>query len=275
MNKIVSIAVFGDRGYENYLGAFVRGHLNLFPLEEGWKLRIHTDFVIAAGRYGQMLRRLEEKGLVEVKLMGPAILTKAMLWRMVPIFDDNVDYVFCRDLDAAPMPRDRAVCDVFIKSQATVHTVHDNRAHAGIMGGLCGYHAKSFREATRLHTLDDLYRYAGISDVSWAQHGTDQNVLNRLIDRPGGPTLLEHRFSGWTEGRPGDEKRQAGHWQCPAWSTPTPDAGVSKLSPERAEHADRLANHMGAAGYDHLAARLFWDLYGDKEIAKQVAECET
>lgn len=276
MKKIVSIAVFGETDkYQQYLPAFVRAHLNLFPLNEDWRLRIHVGKEVMTGPRGAFLRKLGAAGLVELAPMSPAPLTRAMLWRMAPVFEDGVDYVFSRDLDACPMPRDRAVCDQFIASRATVNTCHDNLAHAGIMGGLCGFDAPAFRKATGLRSLEDLHSFAGIGDSVWALHGTDQNVLNRLINRDGGPTLLEHRFNGWTEGRPTPYRRDAAIYACPAWSTPTPDVGTSALPAWLVPQADKLANHLGAAGFDHLSARLFWDKYGDYDTANAVVECES
>jgi len=275
MKKVVSIAVFGDADrYAQYLSAFVRAHLNLFPISDGWRLCVHIDDNVAKCRHGEFIRRLGAAGLVDAEQMGSAALTKAMLWRMKPVFSD-ADYVFCRDLDACPMPRDRAVCDQFIVSQATVHTVHDNLAHAGIMGGLCGFRVAAFQRETGLRALDDLYRFANIGDDIWRLHGTDQNVLNRLICRPGGPIVLEHRFAGWTNGSPTGYRRSPGIYDGQqAYSAPTPDVGVSKLQGELARKADRLAAHMGAAGYDHLAAQQFYDEHGDPAVAEAVRVCE-
>lgn len=275
MKKTVSIAFFGNGDkYAQYISAFLRAHLNLFPLDEGWTLRIHCDDIVGNGPHGQFLHRLAERGLAEVRHMGSAILTKAMLWRMAPIFDDDVDYVFCRDLDACPMPRDRACMEAFIRSGCVVHTILDNQAHTGIMGGLCGFHAPAFRKATGFRTLDDLYAAAARTDAQWAQHGMDQVALNCLLVRLGGPRLLEHRFAGWHAGPGIFPVRGPGNYACGGLSGLTPDTGVSKFSGELAARADRLGNHLGCAGYDHAAACAFYDEHGDKAISAMIASCE-
>lgn len=282
MKKVISIALFGEGdNYAQYLPAFVRAHLNLFPLDEGWNLRVHYDDVVAANRWGAYLERLAHEGLVELAPMGPAILTKAMLWRMTPVFDVASDYVFCRDLDAPPMPRDRACCDAFIFSGAVVHTIHDNQQHVGIMGGLCGFKAADFRATTGIRSLDSLYQCAQQTVEQWGKHGTDQMVLNRLLLRLGGPTLLEHRFNGWFGGPGVQPARAAGVYACEAWSTPTPNEGVHWFETAvgrvgfAATDADRLANHLGAAGYDHEAAKRWWDEHGlDEDILRRIATCE-
>jgi hypothetical protein len=283
MKKVISTALFGTK-YSHYLAAFVRGTLNLFPREEGWEIRIFIDDVVANNQYGEFLYYLEERDLVETQRMGSAEYTKAMLWRMVPVFDPNVDYVFCRDIDAAPMPRDRACCEQFIASDAVVHTIHDHNAHLGIMGGLCGFKAPEFRKQTGIDSMDMLYLIANQSNEQWAKHGTDQDVLNRLLLAFDGPELLEHRYNGWFNGPDAFEARAVGSFPhaCKYTSVPVPDKGPEWAMPGGMNHplsrymsrADRLGAHLGCAGYDHEAASKFWDEEGDPEIARLIKECE-
>ena len=127
MKKVVSIALFGERytEYAKYLPAFVRAHLNIFP---DWKLIIHCD-----RRYDPpFIHRFYATGLVSIVTRDPAMLCTSMLWRMSPVFPgfaEDAEYVFCRDIDSLPMPRDRAAMEWFINSGATTHTIHDNEMH--------------------------------------------------------------------------------------------------------------------------------------------------
>ncbi|MES2179823.1 MAG: hypothetical protein V4550_18325 [Gemmatimonadota bacterium] len=295
MKKVVSIALFGDatrkdgsgQNYHAYLQTFVLAHANLFPREQGWALHVHIDDTTLAGEYGRILARMKYEGLLELATMGAAVLTHSMLWRMAPVFEPGIDYVFCRDIDCIPMPRDRAVCDVFIASNCAAGVIHDSSSHTGIMGGLCHFQTAAFKNATKLSSLDDLYMFAAKSEREWAQHGTDQHVLNRLIDRPDGPTLLEHRYNGWHAGPGKYPARKAGVYRCRSWSSPMPDKGKSWFSHEAQmqmsqppvlsllEQADLLANHLGAAGYEIERARAFWEQHGDPTITKLVKECES
>lgn len=44
MNKVVSIALFGDGDkYAKYLSTFVLAHHNLFPKSDGWRLYLAVD----------------------------------------------------------------------------------------------------------------------------------------------------------------------------------------------------------------------------------------
>lgn len=283
MRKVISIALFGDperKGtagmrYHPFLAPYLLSHLNLFPAAEGWELHVHVDDITLNSSYGRFLTRISSRvEAIKTMMMGSAGLTKAMLWRMRPVFSSTIDYTFCRDIDCIPMPRDRAVCDIFIASNCAISSAHDSSSHAGVMGGLCGFKNSAFRIMTGIESLDQLYDFAKKSEAEWAQHGTDQLVLNRLVDRADGPTLLEHRYNGWHAGPGKYPARKAGEYRCKSWSTPTPDKGKSKLSPELQAQADLLANHLGAAGYDVQKARTWWEEHGDREITKSIRECE-
>lgn len=284
MRKVISIALFGDpdrkgtagMAYHPFLPTFLLAHLNLFEPESGWELHVHVDDVTLNSSYGRMLTRVSSRlSCVKTMMMGSALLCSSMLWRMRPVFSTTISYTFCRDIDCVPMPRDRAVCDTFIASNCAVSGSHDSMSHAGIMGGMSGFKNSSFRIITGIETLDQLYDFAKKSEAEWAQHGTDQLVLNRLIDRADGPTLLEHRYNGWHAGPGKYPARKAGEYRCKSWSTPTPDVGKSKLSPELQAQADLLANHLGAAGYDVEAGRAWWEIHGDPAISNLVRECES
>lgn len=280
-SKIVTTALFGDGDkYAQYLRAWIRGVLNLFPKHEGWLPWVMIDDVAAASKHGQFIARLNDVGLVAVLQLRREPLTRAMLWRMLPVFANpgEADYVFCRDLDSPPMPRDRACCDFFMTTDCVVHTIHDNVAHAGIMGGLCGFRSRAFVDTTGFAKLEDLCAAAKFTDDVWAQHGADQIALNRLLNRSDGPKLLEHRFAGWQGGQPDQApRRKPGLYICPGASALVPNAGrawLPGLDPDVVAAADRLGAHLGCAGYDHEAARDFWDRKGNFAIAASVHACE-
>lgn len=277
MKKVLATALFGrDEEYEQYLRAWLRGALNLFPAQDDWTIFLAVDDM-TADRYARFFERLRTAGLVEVRSFGSAPLCQAMLWRMAPVFEPT-DVVFCRDIDAPPMPRDRACCDAFIDSDCVAHTVHDSPLHVGIMGGLCGFRSHAFREATGIVKLDGLFAAANLTDEMWANHGADQVALNRLLDRIGGPKLLEHRFTGWAAGQPAQlARRRPGYYDCAGQSACVPDAGRpwnDGLAAEVVESADWLGNHLGCDGYDQAKAIAFWDQHGDQHVALWLRACE-
>jgi hypothetical protein len=280
MNKVLSVALFGENHdrYAVYLPAFVLGALNVFSDDDGWRVRVHVDEHVFDSRWGRFLVALVGTGLMDVVRMPEAPLTKAMMWRLDPIWDTAATFVFCRDLDAAVMPRDLACCEEFVRvapeRKLAVHTIHDSSMHEGIMGGLCGFQAPLLREATGWKSLSDLYAAAATDDDVYAQHGVDQIVLNRLLLRAGGPRLFEHRYNGWHAGPGKHPARRPGIYACGGVSSPVPDSafGASRMNPWRHEYADRLGNHLGCAGYNFVEAERFWFTYGDPDISVAVSK---
>ncbi len=252
----------------------MRGHLNLFPLAEGWRLHVFID----KARHPTLMK-MRDAGLIDVTVMGPSPLCWACLWRMIPVFDPEVDYVFCRDIDAAVMPRDRACIEEFIASGLVVHNIHDHVQHVDMLGGLCGFRTKPFCEKMRLYSIGDL---RAASDKlrwrPWEVKGVDQDVLNVFLLPTGGPDIFEHRYNGWFDG-PEKGPRQTKNSSYAKLSAPTPDVGAVPPSSlgwndiTRAR-ADKLGAHLGCAHYDHEAAVRFWDKHGDPAVAAQVAACE-
>lgn len=281
--KVYATALFGDNDrYSQYLKAWLLGALNLFPQRDGWQLFVATDDA-AYYRYEKLFVKLWGERLIDMCTPArTAPLCRAMLWRMLPIFGArSAEYVFCRDVDAPPMPRDRACCDAFVLSKAAVHTIHDSDQHVGIMGGLCGFWASEFRKLAGLQSLDDLYRFAGLTDAQWGRHGADQDVLNRLVRERVRLTLLEHRYAGWHDGPGKKPKREAGAYSCGAFSTLMPDYGpwpnssrqeINLVSWKTPIQADLLGAHLGCAGYDYEAAIKFWNEHGDPAISKIIGE---
>lgn len=280
MNKVISTALFGkNTRYAVYWNAFLRAHLTLFPISEGWRLRVHVD------EHNLWLKVYADAGLCDVVPCDDAPLTRAMLWRMKPVWDESVDYVFCRDIDALPTPRDRACCDQFIASGLDVQTIHDSVSHDGILGGLSGYNCESFREQVKeagIHSWDDLVRFGKKTDDEWARHGGDQDVLNALClgwgrEKPGARlAIFEHRYAGWAGGKPGTGERKPSSWAT--ISEPTPNTLMPVSEGDKrfvGGQADSLCSHLGAAGFDYEIAEAFYDDFGPMEIMSLVRSVKT
>ena len=186
-----------------------------------------------------------------------------MLWRVSPGFDPEVEYVFPRDLDALPTWRERCATEEFLASAATGETNawigHDNPAHAGMMGGLCGFRAEAVRAL--YSSLAAFIADTGYSDARWAEHGADQDALNRYI----GPRLRVFEHSVFVANDEGGKRiiRQPTQWHGGHPSTvfrteiaPFDDPAVPV---EVRAGGDRLIAYMGIAGHDHSKAVAFYD----------------
>lgn len=157
--------------FVQFLPELIRSHHVVWS---GWTMIVHHDDEVRKEAYWPTMERFSEAGLVKLIPMGNApSLCGAMLWRMLPIFTGQYEYVACRDIDAMPMPRDRKCVEEFIASGLTMHCIHDNASHSGLMGGMIAVNCKQFVD-----------RFGGdlvFGGDGWNVQGKDQNWLNRFV----------------------------------------------------------------------------------------------
>lgn len=168
--------------FVNFLRTLVRAHHAVFP---DWELRIHHDDRVRAFPEFAALERMRAAGLLTLAAMGEAAtLCGAMLWRLSPLWDEDVEIVMCRDLDSLPMHRDRKMVEEAMASGAVVHAILDSESHCGpYMGGTIAIRAAAFRDAfPRCRNLGDFIAAHRVCDLT--RLGDDQRVLNAALTHP-------------------------------------------------------------------------------------------
>ncbi len=275
--KVISLALFGDNGYGRGLGAYVRAHHTLFT---GWELRVHHDSMVYATQYGKLIDSLASRRLINAVQMTTREgqgRTEKMLWRMAPAWDKDVAWLFPRDLDALPTWTERAAVEEFMSSGATLHTIHANRAHVGIMGGLCGFDVSKFREAISFNSFEKFIFSAGYSDEKWeATGGADQQHLNFNV----APAVLakgkifEHSiFTQYAE----DGKTRL--YREPEFkslfATNVAEYKSDEVSDKVKIESDKLIPYLGVAGSFNMDKVVsFYDKEGDPAVMRSVLEAE-
>ena len=186
MKKVISLAVFNHKKhayrpgyYWQHLKHTVWGYLCLFPDYELW---IYHDESLYNNYYGGVILRLASAGLIKLKFMGTnPDICKAMLWRLEPLFDSDVDFLFCRDTDHTPTHREHKMNEQFISSGKVLHCVQDNPAHScPMLGGLVGFKTKDTKSRLRCDSVSELIRLHSYED-KLNEHGTDQEFLNKHV----------------------------------------------------------------------------------------------
>lgn len=243
--------------YTNGLKAICRAHHVLFP---GWTWRVHHDGTIDNDPNSKLLRRYESAGLVELVDLGPEQrICRAMIWRMLPVWDQSVEYTLCRDLDSLPTPRDAMAVQQFVASGCALHCMADHPQHgAAIMGGLCGFKNDLFRNITGLRKFSDL-----VEGEALDRHGDDQLVLHRKVWPRLCGHLCEHRIGGHPK-------------------TPTALKSYQKIQsvdlpwvPEQVvKHGDSLIPFMGVPGFNFEDAEAFYNQHGQEEIITRIRRAE-
>lgn len=176
--KVISFSIFDTKHDWQFL-FYIRGLFFNVAMAEivypGWCVSVAVERTVYI-KYKEFFKELA----AVVYVYDEEPLCKMMLWRMKPVFDENVTYLICRDADALVTFREaqsvRRWTDSF---HGAAHSIHDNQAHSGqLMGGLCGF---------KCDRLRDMYgSYSAMlakSEVVIADHGTDQYFLNSVIYR--------------------------------------------------------------------------------------------
>lgn len=144
MKRIISFSVYGtDSIYSSGAIANAIAALQFFP---GWTARFYLSESLA----GQLKAPLEALG-AECVVKPQRTAHDGMFWRFLPAGDPDVGVVIVRDVDALLCPRNRAVVDLWLQSDAAFHIIRDHPLHRSlILGGLWGARGGAVREMPQL-----------------------------------------------------------------------------------------------------------------------------
>ncbi len=165
--------------FSNYPRAVIRGHHAVYP---DWELWIYHDDTSRDFKYCAALEKMHAKGLIKLIPMGKAVtLCGSMAWRMLPIWNLDVDRLLCRDLDALSTPRERRAIEKWIRSDRAISALHDSESHSAtaLMGGMVGFKCDWMRE--RWASWEAFVGLADQFGITMNQHGDDQRLLNAAI----------------------------------------------------------------------------------------------
>lgn len=210
--------------FVNFLRALVRAHHFCWG---GWQLRIHHDGLAMQFPYFRALQIMQARGLLRLVDCGPAeTLCGSMLWRMKPVWEDETEYVACRDVDSLPMPRDRRMVEEFVRSGKSAHAILDSESHSGpYMGGMTAWHAPTVRQTLPgVESWTQFMRAKPVGvEIDFNKHGADQKHLNGLY----APNLMRSTLI--------HQRRQDLLYEC-----------ETRMCAPKAHELDRVV-HIGAA----------------------------
>ena len=103
---------------------------------------------------------------------------EGMLWRFMPLDDNDVHHWISRDADSRLSKREADIVNQWIQSDKTLHCIRDHKCHYhAIMGGMFGINNKLFHEKYKLkklsNVISDLYKY-----YKERPYNVDQEFLN-------------------------------------------------------------------------------------------------
>lgn len=249
MTKVISYSLFG-KGQNNpncfEFNSYLRGlfvNLRLARLVyPDWEVYLMTDTManIPAGTHQ----------LCKVVLCDPAPLTQAMLWRLKPLYMNDVERVICRDLDSPLTLREAKCVKTWCESSKAAHAITDSISHnIPLLGGMVGFTSRHWTERTGTNTWEQLFQSA---PYNWALKGSDQQYLNHVIypkfATPGTDSIMQHYIKGMP------------NTFLDGYSDHVPDIAYR----EAMSGSNDTCGHIGAAGWYEAPLMKFLQQYKDR-----------
>lgn len=184
MKKVISYSLFGSRRetketiheWRFYLrGLYWNTRMNALIYPD-WTTHVEVDSATFS-EYDNIFYELNKHYGLTFNINFEGTLAGSMLWRMKLIFNDEVEYVITRDLDAVTTYREAQAVQSFLNSGLDVHCITDNKVHGiGIMGGMGGYKCAALKH--RYGTYENMVRQ---SSIHVSERGSDQLFLNSIV----------------------------------------------------------------------------------------------
>lgn len=137
-----------------------------------WKIRIYYSDIP-----NHFLNRL--KNFTHIELIKSEMNTniKYQIWRILPLFDRNVDIFICRDADSRLNFREKAAVDNWMDSDKPLHIMRDHpTGHKTlILAGMCGFNNVLIRKTIKLKDSQIIH------ELKMNESDTDQEFLRKII----------------------------------------------------------------------------------------------
>lgn len=239
--KIISYSLFGYNkerqancfvfaDYLRGLSVNIRLARVLYP---DWTIRLHTDKSTYEG-----LKNILDSFHVQIEVCEDAKLTKAMLWRMKPLFDKSVTHVLCRDLDSPLTYREVQAVKYWLNRDKSCHAITDSISHTvPLLGGMIGFVCDYFKQRTGYDNWDSMVNSC---NYDWEDKGSDQTFLTNFIypkfAQHGNDSITQHYILGMPNSFLSD------------YHNAIQDLELDNV-PYEFKSTNDLCGHIGAAGY--------------------------
>jgi len=264
--KAISYSLFGY-GKEKHKNSFdfnsylrglllcIRMNRLLYP---DWVNVLETDKE-TYNAYKSLFDRLP----LEVEINNPDVLTKAMLWRLKPVFNySKYTHVICRDLDSLATYREAQAVQDWLnygkddRSKAKgAHAITDSISHTlPMLGGMIGFDTGLWPVFTGIEHYVHLFNGDGVGSINFEEKGADQTFLNKYIYPKfagNNPSIVQHYVLGMR------------NTFLDGYKNEIPDIPVDGVSAEMRESND-VAGHIGAAGWYNPPTFKFLQKHQDK-----------
>lgn len=259
--NVVSYSIFGNKEeYYKGIDIIVIAHEAIYKNLELWLY--HDDSLIKHKYYPKLLKSQELGKIKLITFENDKALTRSMLWRMLPLFEKEVDWCFCRDIDSIPMPRDYAAITEAINSTADFHFIYDDSRHnpetIPIFGGAMGYRKSLFDDIFGFKTFEEFMRYSGNEDEWFKTYAHDEHYLRDKI----WPKIISFSFQHLTKNQRPTENIHKFKYSI------NKELVKDRLDKVIYENGDLFAPNILRKGWDLDLSRRFYYKFGNQELVE-------
>jgi hypothetical protein len=132
MKKIISFSVYGtDPKYTHGALCNAEAAKVVYP---DWICRFYCGESVPE----HIVEQLKSYDNTEVIEMKEDESYSYMMWRFLPVDDDDVEVTISRDSDSRLSYREKTCVDLFMESESLFHSIQDHSCHDNVMGGMWG-----------------------------------------------------------------------------------------------------------------------------------------
>lgn len=185
MKKIISFSLYKGVNNPNVYNYGVLCNIELAKIiYPDWICRIYCGNSVPT----DIVEKISSYDNTEVILMEENEELSYRMWRFLPIDEEDVSVMLCRDADSRLSYREKALVDIFLNSDSLVHSIRDNLNHHDFMAGMWGI-KKNDRINMREKCLNFKKKIGVHTDYGY---NSDQDFLRNEIKEIYKDSILTH-----------------------------------------------------------------------------------
>jgi hypothetical protein len=166
MKKIISFSLYGTN--KKYLVGMICNVEIAKIIYPDWICRVY--YGNSVDKY--YIDELKKHENVELVKKIEKDNKSSMMWRFLPIDEEDVQVMISRDADSRISWREKKCVDIFIESDKLLHSIRDEVNHDKIMGGMWG-----IKKNDRIKISNLIKNWEG-----GPNYGSDQNFVRYVIE---------------------------------------------------------------------------------------------
>lgn len=244
--KVISYSLFGYSSdtekncfeFKTYLrGVMINFRMNSIIYPE-WRMFL----IIGEETYNSIYKKYFDYmvmnfGMIIKVMPEDSPLCTKMLWRLLPLYEDKVEKLLCRDLDSIATYREAQAVKQWESEEKILHCITDSISHnIPMLGGMIGFDVRLFILKSDFRSWAHIFNLSKKYNMN--KKGSDQTLINEHIYPKLNYSATEHFVKGIKHDKPEINGR---HYDI--------NENIElDINPEL-KKSNETCGHIGSAGY--------------------------